>query len=353
MLLRMMSEKIKEFIYLIRTLGLKHLLRIKSVHNLALKYCRGYMVSQCLNTLFEIGFFDYFKKEKYLDVDKYAELKYLNKEKLRFICEYLYSVKIFGKNKNLYFLTDEGRILVEDAKGFFYFLYAYAPIFENLPAIIRNKKTYNKDVFRRAKFVGLASSETERWLPFIIAKEIIRRYGAASVLDLGCGDCSFLFSLYRENNNIKCFGIDSSEEVINHAKEKISKEGLFGSFTLLVGDIFKIDKIPENFREVDIITCLFILHEYFSQKEKLINLLKEIKSCCNYNYILVCELCRQEAEYMRKNKTAISEHHLFHNLSDQSLASFQEWCMIFIEAGFDIIEKHFFAIASQGFFVIK
>ncbi|MCM8782263.1 MAG: methyltransferase domain-containing protein, partial [Candidatus Omnitrophica bacterium] len=332
---------------------IKKLLAIRRGHNAALKYARGYMSSQCICALINIGFFDKLTKEKKIDLALYIKENNLDARIFNSICDYLYSINIIEKNKGICRLTAEGKVLLGLAKGFFDLIYAYAPLFQELESIIKKEKKYNKDIFRRGEFVARGSAGLTKFIPFPVTKNIIKKYGFKRVCDLGCGSAEFLISLC-DDKKIRCYGIDISKDAIDFALLQVKKANLENRVELAVSDIFDIDRIAARWQDIEVITCMFVLHEFLlEEKKKVINFLLGLKSIFKNKYIITWELCRQPLETIKKNSSAIAEHHLFHDLSNQGIITIEEWAEIFKSAGYAIVEERYFDFAGLAYFVIK
>lgn len=337
-----------------KTAGISNLLKVNYVHKNILKYTRGYMVSHCMSALINMGFFDELDREKRVDVDSFSKKHNIDKRILDSVCDYLYSLNILNKDEECYMLSSKGRPLFKISKGVFDLLYAYAPLFNDLESLLKREKVYNKDVFRREKFVATGTAELGLYVPFPIVKDIIRNYGFKKVLDLGCGSGDFLFSLAEDNRDMVCYGVDISKEAINYASKKAQDLNKSDRVKLAAADMFRLDEISVKWYDVEVITSMYVLHEFlFEGREKVIDLLKAIKENFPGRYLIICELCKKSSNSLRKKSTAVSEHHLFHALSNQGIITFEEWKQLFKEAGYKLAEVRRFDFAEQGYFVIK
>jgi len=337
---------------LIKLLGIKQLFEIIKVHKKMLQFARNYMTIHCFLALDNIGFFQDLKKRKGIDINSYARENNLNKDILLTICDYLYSLNYLDRDANVYFLAKKGDRLLCYAIGVFDFVYAYAPLFENIDSLLRGEKFYGKDIFKREDFVAKASNEIEEWLPIPIVNHLIQKYNFNSVLDVGCGNAKFLVKLCR-NPNMRGFGIDISEKALLKAQETIKKDNMESRIRAIKGDILRIDQIDYFVKEdIDIITFMFVLHEFLPDKNKIIILLKKIKAIFK-SHILICELYKQDINLLKRHPTAVIEHYLFHRLSSQALATKEEWRQIFKQAGCDLVEEINFDFAAQVYFLLS
>lgn len=346
-------KKIIQLYNLAKIIGIKKMLTMGNVHNDIRKYMRNYMMTQCILALDEIGFIECLQKHKWVDFIRFACENKIDKEYLESVCEYLYVLNVFEKIGNKYGQSDCGRKIIGLSKGAFYFIHAYAPLFENLSSLMKNEKKYKKDVFRREKYVAEATAEVAQWIPIPVVKNMIVKHRFKNVLDLGCGSARFLIKLC-EDNDLTCFGIDISEESINCGKDLIEKNNMQKRISLMIGDIFNLELSDEIVRRIDVVTSMYVLHEFLHKdKGVVIKLLTNMKKNFQDKYLLVCELCRQPVESLRSNPTAIAEHHLFHAISKQGLITSDEWSEIFTKAGYACVEEQHFDFAGQTYFLLR
>ena len=337
---------------LIRKTGFTQPLKIKKFHNSAITYARNFMATYCVCALFNIGFFDEIAKNKVVKLDVFIEGKDLNKGILSAICDYLFVLGILNKTDEDYSLGVVGEYILKYARGTFDFIYAYAPLFENLDSLLTNKKKYNIDVFRRNKFVAKATAEVSQFIPIPVVKDIIKKNNFNTVLDLGCGSAEFLLQLC-ENTKLNGYGIDISEEAVSFAQDLINEKSLGRRVVVKIGDIFDIKELKNISDNIDVITCMFVLHEFLPLgKDKVEDLLKKIKQSFPNKHLIVCELSKFQPDFLRKNPTSIAEHHLFHALSGQGLMTPGEWRNIFRDAGLQLVEEKRYDFAGQAYFVL-
>lgn len=79
---------------------------------------------------------------------------------------------------------------------------------------MRKEKAYGRDVKRRSDFVAKGSGDMEKWIYFPLAVDFINKNGFKKVLDLGCGDATFLTNLCESNDEVTGYGIDIAPEAI-------------------------------------------------------------------------------------------------------------------------------------------
>ena len=100
--------------------------------------------------------------------------------------------------------------------------------------------------------------------------DIIKKYISANttIKDIGCGDGSILAYLSKETGFAKIFGVDVSDKVLNHIKQK--------GFIPVKSDMSKLEKV-ENIPETDFTIVFELLEHLPNPEEVLIGLLKKTK----------------------------------------------------------------------------
>jgi SAM-dependent methyltransferase len=269
------------------------------------------------------------------------------------MCEYLYSLGILDKHSSKLRLSYKGRHLSSTAVGIFDLLYAYSPIFQNLEDLLTGKMTYGTDVVRFSDFVAKGSTAITRYLPFPAAMKLLQKHGYRSVMDMGCGDGAFLF--FIESAIEHGIGIDLAPIAIASATEKARNRKLDSKLSFHTADIFELLRYPELLHfQTELISLMFVLHEFlYSGEHRVISLLNQIKDGFPKAHILICELCESDVEDLRKNPTAICEHHLYHRLSQQGFATAKEWIRIFELGGYKLKDQTTFNFAEQGYFIFE
>ena len=349
---RLMNH-VRQIIKILRRYGWKHLTQIILMDKAVKRYFRNYIISQNIAALDKIGFVNLMLVENEIDIVDFSSKNNLNLSILKFCCDYLYVVRIFNKKALTYSLTHYGYNLFTSSRGVFDFIHAYAPVFENLEFLITNKKSYGKDIFRRGEFVGRASAALAELFPFPIARALLMKYNLYRILDLGSGSGDFLIGFCQENK-MKGLGIDISVEAVNYANYKAQSRKVADKVKFLVGDILRLREVQIPHQEIDVITCMFVLHEFLATSEKLVtDVFKSINTAFPGKHILVCELTRCSLDHLFNSPSGIVEHHFFHNLSNQGLAALDEWKSIFKKSGLEIIEEERLSMAEQSIFLLK
>jgi 2-ketoarginine methyltransferase len=307
-----------------------------------------------MQALFNVGFFDEVQQKGTVNVQTFAREHDLDLHILQSLCDTLYALKILQKNGAGYSLDSKGKVLVNVARGWFDGVYGYEELFHSLEAVLKKEKVYGREIQRRPDYIARGSGEMEKWLYFPLAVDIIKRENHKKVLDLGCGDATFLRYLCAEQRDIIGYGVDLEPDAIREGDEKIKQARLQNRITLFAEDITKLERIPASWRDVDVATTFFVLHEIlFAGTQPVIDLLRSFRKLFPGVPLIVFEVIRPTPEQLRKRPGMAALYLMQHDLGHQKPVGLADWQELFKAAGFTSIGERYASVARSAIFTLR
>jgi len=285
----------------------------------------GYFTTRTLQTLFNVGFFDELRARGTVDAGAFAAEKSLDPGILQSLCDSLYSLGILKKDGTRYALEEKGRLLNDVARGWFEGIYGYEGVFHELEALLRKEKEFGRDLTRRGDFVARGSGEMEKWIFFPLVAEVVKRNNFRKVLDLGCGEGTFLRSLCQSDPQVRAYGVDLAPDAIAEGIERAKAAGLQDRVQLFVEDISRLERLRARVADIDLATVFFVLHEVlFRGADATVELLRSFRTAYPGVPLVVFEVVRPSAEEMRKRPGMAIQYVLQHDLTHQKLVGREE-----------------------------
>jgi len=339
---------------IIRLLGLGGALRVKRRFDKALPYVRGYAVCSCLWALLETGVLDRLLAAESVLLDDLIAESGLEPHVLESILEYLDGLGLVRVEAGRARAMPKLKALMAEPRGFFELTYAYEQILSNLPAMLRGEAKYPADVQRLGKYVGRGSGQLCRTLPYPVLADMLRRHGARLVLDLGCGDLAFLFYLCETMPAVRAIGIDADRPTVEYARQVLAVSPHAARIEVREADMFRLEALAGERPDVDAVTAVDTYHEYLGDGgAKVAGLLRKLRSEFPRALLYVGEFCKQPHEKLRRRPTAFLEHHLYHDLTNQTIADAKTWRSIFDRAELAVVEEKVFDMVGHGYFVLR
>jgi phospholipid N-methyltransferase len=301
-------------------------------------YLRGYY-------FFPIFFYLYDKRyiDKFIKKNNKITLKDLKKKNnffLEKILNYLVRIKILIKKNKFYSLSDTGLILNKRI-GAMYILHSYSNILTDIKRNINYGVNKRKLCNRKENVIGSGLLHVRKFFEPALKK--IDLSNKKFVLDIGCGDGTFLKNVIKRNKNIGILGCDLSKESVKQTKKKIKLKkndlifNLNGSNLSEIKNILKKNKI--HLGKDSIISMWFLLHEISNNsKDILVKYLSNVKKNFSDTPLLIGEISKQTNELLQKHKdiSLMPEFYLFHEISGQGLLSEKDFFSVFRQSGYSL-----------------
>jgi cyclopropane fatty-acyl-phospholipid synthase-like methyltransferase len=187
---------------------------------------------------------------------------------------------------------------------------------------------------------------------FPMVNDIIIANKYKRVLDLGCGDGTFLRMLCGLNPDVECYGIDLAPQAVEEGNRVLKEMGLQDRVHLTALDISKIEEAP--LPQIDAATVFFVLHELlFFGEDVLLNFLKNFRRLFPNAPLIAFEAVRPPAEELRKHPGISVYYFLYHDLTQQKPVDAQKWKELFRAAGFQSIEERQLDFAKAAIYILK
>jgi SAM-dependent methyltransferase len=319
---------------------------------------RGHFMTRVLQTLLQLGVLDAMSNDTWIDARQFATANQFDPDVVVALCDYLFARRVLRKDGPRFTLDDDGKFLVgtDLLRGWFQLSEGYEPVLHRLGSLARREVNYGNGVVRDGELVASGSGLASSGLYFPLAADIIRRLVASNiVLDIGCGNGTFLRYLCRTLPGVRGIGLDLSPEAIAVGQRVLQEEGLTDRISLHQGNAMDIRRRNDFPADIDVATAFFVLHELVGQKDhaRLTAFLREFRQALPRTTFVIVETIRPSAEKMRERPGPAIEYFLFHDLSRQVPIGRDQWQRVLKEAGFTSIEERYLSFARSAIYVVR
>lgn len=339
-------------------LGLEKLRRMRKASSAGWEsLISAHFMTRVIQTLYHVGLIDALRNQASVDALEFAQQHNLDGPLLVGLCNALYERGFFSKQGSRYALDDGGRFLVETdlVRGWFDLAYGYEIVLNQMEDLLRRKSTYGREVVRDGRHVAIGSGWASMDFYFPLVAEFVRREGYRKVLDIGCGDATFLAYLCEQIPGIQGVGIDLTPDAITAGHELLAARGLQDRISLHVGDALDIGRLKPQLAGVDAAATFFVLHELcdLGDNPRAVQFLSAFRSTLPGVPLHVIETIRPTPEDLRRRPGMAVEYFLFHDLSLQKPIGREAWKKAFSDAGFETLREDYIPSARSAIFTAK
>lgn len=320
-----------------------------------------YGIAQIVFAFFDAGVWGKFEAEPdlLLDTDEAAKQLDLDARLTLGLSEYLSRrgvlEQVAGSDGRPRFkLSPRGRELVLGQwLGYFvHIVGGYGNVLQNSAAQLRKKIVYGPDIRRDGYNVALASELIGRnphHASYKVAFERSANLKPEMVMDLGCGSAAFLLDLVRTSGAKRGVGVDMSAGACDLARQNVKTKGYADRVKIIESDARQLlEKAPELDGAVDLISAMFIVHEFFSMgfsaaAGELRELCRALKP--ETGRILILDKIVDGFEGGAA-PGFFTEFKLVHDLTSQVLTTKAQWQRVLDEAGLEVLHEQVLGVHS-------
>jgi SAM-dependent methyltransferase len=339
-----------------KQLGLTKLMKMRRVRREVWDdLIASHFTTRSVQTLLNVGFLEHLRNGPE-SPKAYAEKHGLNPRLLKAICESLYARRILTQQGEMFGLDDLGRLIVESnlARGWFDLAFGYEQALFRMEDLLRNRIAYGTNIVRDGKYVGVGSGLASMDFYFPLVRSEVLRRGYKKVLDIGCGDGTFLRYLCESTPGVEGVGVDLSPAAVEAGNEALRRANLLSRIRLHEGDAMDIGNLREQLGAVDGATTFFVLHELCDNKTnpRALDFLRSFRGALPGVPLHIVETVRPTAKEMREQPGPAIEYFFFHDLSNQTPIGREAWLNLLRTAGFQSVQEDFIAFARSSIYTV-
>lgn len=238
--------------------------------------------------------------------------------------------------------TDLGRMVLR-RWGAFTLLHSYEEMFRNLGVLLGGGKA-DFTVNRARNILGSGSLHREKFFP--IAVDRLHKSDARSLMDIGCGDGTWLAHASNLHSLHALGVVDISEIAVRSTVDRL-RQGRSHVAVELVCDGLAVERwapaaigMPKPL----IISFWFVLHEFIARSVELaIDFFRRLHFFLPHAELLLGEIVRLPDQSIATNQrvSILPEYMLFHSLSGQGVLSWSQFNILREAIPYELVfEKH-------------
>jgi 2-ketoarginine methyltransferase len=323
--------------------GMKHNIHKITEKRLSagLQPIRNFVLAQALYHFMDIGIQESIKSSQPVSVSMLATQLNLHENRLRGLLQYLANEGYVVLENNIVHLTIKGKEISDFQPWYKLLIGGYAGTFQQISLVLKSEGPYaNRD----SANVGVGSCGISQYDALPMTRQLLEKIPihVETVVDLGCGDGSYLVDLCKLIPNIRGIGLDLDQNSINIAKKAAFQNGIANRVNIEVGSAIELPDFSEETKPLCFITA-FVLQEVLEQsgRSSIIDMLTSVFEKYPDSYWVVIEVDNraEDKAIMAKDLglAYYNPYYLIHHLTQQRLERLNFWEQLFLEAGLHII----------------
>ncbi|PZR48633.1 MAG: hypothetical protein DI537_58895 [Stutzerimonas stutzeri] len=222
---------------------------------------RGMALAQAIYASFQIGLLDALARGPQQVAGLAGELG-LHPERLDGLSDYLENEGLVERDGPAIALTDLGTELLAVRPWYDLLVGGYASTFGQLPAVLRRDAGYAS---RNGASVAVGSCGISQHDALPMALALLDTMPAPStVVDLGCGDGTFLADIAVRNPEVPCIGVEPDEGARN-AAETVAERLRLNNLRVVAGDAIHYEDAEGTTQPGTCYLTAFVLQELLEQ----------------------------------------------------------------------------------------
>ena len=303
---------------------------------------RGLALAHAIFGAFQVGLIDALGAGA-RDVEDLTRELGLHAERLVGLLEYLENEGLVECSGTTTSLTSMGEQLPLVRPWYELLVGGYSGTFAQLPLTLQAGAPYaGRDGARVA--IGSCGISNHDALPMVLE---LMRAGAqpSAVVDLGCGDGTFVAEIAAEFPDVPAFGIEPDVGARKAAQEAAARRGL-ANLRILAGDASDIPAEAQELPPGAYYITAFVLQEVLEQSGRaaVVDLLRRTFDADRDASWVVIEVDQRHPLSEEPSDLALGYYNpyfLIHRLTEQRLLPVEAWRTIYHEAGVDVVKEVF------------
>jgi 2-ketoarginine methyltransferase len=306
---------------------------------------RGLVLAQTLFSFLELGIQDALARSPGVAIAELALRLDLHEARVRGLLRFLANEGFVRlENGENCFLTAEGDELARFRPWYKLLVGGYAETFLQLPRALKRDATY---ATRNASNVGAGSCGISQYDALPMTRRLIEKIGGKwkTVVDIGCGDGSYLIDLCKMLPHARGIGIDPDQGSIDAAILAAQEHGLSERLTLRLGTATQIPALDTNDGPFCFITA-FVLQEMLEQsgRDSIITMFRTTFARHPDSQWVVVEVDNRPDDPLLAQglgQAYYNPYYLIHHLTRQKLERVAFWRELYTEAGLRVTATEF------------
>ena len=319
--------------------------------NRIISLLRGQAACQTIAALAETGIAESMLGESF-SVKDFTAVK--NPQVLCSSFKYLHSLDLLepSDQNGRYRLTKAGRSVFKRAGGFL-LLSSYNPYFVNLGNLLMCDEIA-PTVDRRRNVLGSGSLHSKKFFPCVW--EELGNNPPAVLIDLGCGDGTFLELTCREWPNVTVVASDMSPLAVQFAVSRLEKIGRPAGAGIVenAGSVESwVSQLPDALKSASpcVVSIWFVAHEFSDgNPETIVEFFRRVRTSLPCAHIVLAEIVAIPPNVLASNHeiSIMPEFLFFHELSHQGVLSWETWQRIRCQIPYEVsAERQFDLVEDQ------
>jgi phenylpyruvate C(3)-methyltransferase len=223
-----------------------------------------------------------------------------------------------------------------EARGYFYWLVrGCGGLFSDAGAAVSAQRV-GEYYTRNMRAVAIGSRLIGDALVEPLFDELLDGLHFNMIADLGCGSGQRLLRVADLHPKVHGVGIDIAPEAVELANRSIADAGQAHRLTVVAGDVLNLGTFAP-FTEVDIVTCVFMGHDFWPRQRCVSALTALHDAFPNAERFLLCDVVRSDCPPGPGTRIFTLGFELIHALMGVYLPSREEWLGALADAGWKLV----------------